>query len=481
MENKKLWGGRFGQGAAEILDKFNASLPFDKKLYKQDILGSQTHAKMLAHCGILTHEEAQKICVGLEQIKSEIEQGSFEFVLSDEDIHMAVEKRLTQLIGEVGKKLHTARSRNDQVALDFRLFVLDSNRNLRALLLELIATLLEIAKPHTQSILPGMTHLQHAQPVNFGFLMCAYANMFMRDFERLESSYKRNNFCPLGAAALAGTPYATDRFFTAKALGFTAPTLNATDSVSDRDFALDFLYECSMIAMHISRLAEELVLWSSYEFRFITLSDAYSTGSSIMPQKKNPDVPELLRGKSGRVYGNLLSLLVVMKGLPLAYNKDTQEDKEGVFDSFETLELSLRILKDTLKTMSIHTDSMLKACKRGHLSATDLADFLVQNCNIPFREAHHITGKAVAYAESLGKDLSELSVEELCSVDSLIPQTAHQSLDLEKSMNSRNSYGGTSTEATKAQIASIEAWWNCALAALQNSAPLDSTTPYKES
>ncbi|WP_273213483.1 argininosuccinate lyase [Helicobacter rodentium] len=458
MENQKLWDGRFSASAAKILDEFNASLPFDKKLYKQDILGSQTHAKMLAKCGILTQSEAEKICEGLEQVKEEIERGEFEFILSDEDIHMAVEKRLTQIIGEVGKKLHTARSRNDQVALDFRLFVLDSNRHLRALILELINTLLEIAKQHTQTMLPGMTHLQHAQPVNFGFLMCAYMSMFVRDFERLESSFKRNNYCPLGAAALAGTPYATDRFFSAKALGFIAPTLNATDSVSDRDFALDFLYDCSMVAMHISRLAEELVLWSSYEFRFITLSDAYSTGSSIMPQKKNPDVPELLRGKSGRVYGNLLSLLVVMKGLPLAYNKDTQEDKEGVFDSFETLDIALRILNDTLKTMTINVDSMLKACKKGHLSATDLADFLVQTCGIPFREAHHITGKAVAFAESLNKDLSELTREELCSVDSRIPQDAHKSLDLMASMNSRNSYGGTSTQATKTQIESLESW-----------------------
>ncbi|WP_026944008.1 argininosuccinate lyase [Helicobacter rodentium] len=469
MENQKLWGGRFSASAAKILDEFNASLPFDKKLYKQDILGSQTHAKMLAKCGILTQSEAEKICEGLEQVKEEIERGEFEFILSDEDIHMAVEKRLTQIIGEVGKKLHTARSRNDQVALDFRLFVLDSNRHLRALILELINTLLEIAKQHTQTMLPGMTHLQHAQPVNFGFLMCAYMSMFVRDFERLESSFKRNNYCPLGAAALAGTPYATDRFFSAKALGFIAPTLNATDSVSDRDFALDFLYDCSMVAMHISRLAEELVLWSSYEFRFITLSDAYSTGSSIMPQKKNPDVPELLRGKSGRVYGNLLSLLVVMKGLPLAYNKDTQEDKEGVFDSFETLDIALRILNDTLKTMTINVDSMLKACKKGHLSATDLADFLVQTCGIPFREAHHITGKAVAFAESLNKDLSELTREELCSVDSRIPQDAHKSLDLMASMNSRNSYGGTSTQATKTQIDSLEAWLQLANASNKES------------
>ena len=358
------------------------------------------------------------------------------------------------------------KSRNDQVALDFKLFVLESNKHLRILVLNLISTLLNLAKDHTQTILPGMTHLQHAQPVNFGFLLCAYVCMFVRDVERLESSFKRNNYCPLGVAALAGTPYSTDRHFVAKELGFIAPTLNAADSVSDRDFALDFLYDTSLLAMHISRFAEELVLWSSYEFKFITLSDAYSTGSSIMPQKKNPDVPELLRGKSGRVYGNLISLLVVMKGLPLAYNKDTQEDKEGVFDSFETLDISLRILNATIKTMTIHTDCMLKACKVGHLSATDLADFLVKNCGIPFREAHHITGKAVASAESLQKDLSELSVEELCAVDYRIPKEAHSSLDLKASMNSRNSYGGTSTKATLAQIESLNAWLKLAKATL---------------
>ncbi|MCH5323545.1 MAG: argininosuccinate lyase [Helicobacter sp.] len=467
MENKKLWGGRFSQSAASLLDEFNASLPFDKKLYTQDILGSQIHAQMLEKCGILKHNEVQKIKKALTQIQKEIEEGKFAFEIADEDIHMAIEKRLTQIIGEVGKKLHTARSRNDQVALDFRLYVLEANKKLRLLLLQLIETLLGIASNHTQTLLPGMTHLQHAQPVNFGFLLCAYVCMFMRDFERLESSFKRNNYCPLGAAALAGTPYQTDRFFVAQKLGFIAPTLNATDSVSDRDFALDFLYDCSLIALHFSRMAEELILWSSYEFKFISLSDAYSTGSSIMPQKKNPDVPELLRGKSGRVYGNLLSLLVVMKGLPLAYNKDTQEDKEGVFDSYETLEICLKILNDILKTMTIFPENMRKACQKGHLSATDLADFLVLKCHIPFREAHHITGKVVAYAEERGKDLSELSIQELCSCDERIPKEAHQSLNLENSMNSRNSYGGTSTKATLVQIESLQAWLKIAKASLE--------------
>ncbi len=466
-KSNKLWGGRFHKETSQLLEEFNASLPFDKRLYKQDTLGSKIHAKMLHKCGILTNDEMQSICVGLEQIEQEIQEDRFIFTLSDEDIHMAIEKRLTQIIGEAGKKLHTARSRNDQVALDFRLFVLDCNKTLRSLCLNLIHTLLNIAQDHTKTILPGFTHLQHAQPINFGFLMCAYICMFVRDFERLESSFKRNNYCPLGAAALAGTPYNTDRFYTAKALGFIAPTLNAIDSVSDRDFALDFLYDCSLIAIHVSRLAEELVLWSSYEFKFITLSDAYSTGSSIMPQKKNPDIPELLRGKSGRVFGNLFALLAVMKGLPLAYNKDTQEDKEGVFDTFDTLEISLRILNDLLKTMEIHTNNMLQACKKGHLSATDLADFLVTNCDIPFREAHHITGEAVAYAESLGKDLSELSIEELCRINPKIPKQAHKALDLFASMEARNSYGGTSQQATLIQIQSLQAWLQTAKASME--------------
>ncbi|PZT48202.1 argininosuccinate lyase [Helicobacter valdiviensis] len=462
MENTKLWGGRFKESAAKILDTFNASLPFDKKLYLQDILGSKAHSSMLERCGILNKDEKEAIHKGLDTIKEEIQKGTFDFKLSDEDIHMAIESRLTALIGEAGKKLHTARSRNDQVALDFRLFTLEANYKIASLLLELITTLLNLAKEHTTTIMPGMTHLQHAQPVNFGFTMCAYICMFVRDFERLTASHQRNNFSPLGSAALAGTPYTIDRFYTANALGFNAPTLNATDSVSDRDFALDFLYDLSMIGMHISRFAEELVLWSSYEFKFISLSDAYSTGSSIMPQKKNPDVPELLRGKSGRMYGNLFRLLTVLKGLPLAYNKDTQEDKEAVFDSFENMEICLQILNDLVKTMQIHKENMKKACQKGHLCATDLADFLVSHCKIPFREAHHITGKAVGYAESVGKDLSELSAEELCKVDSIIPKEAHLSLSLENSMNSRNSYGGTSTKSTLAQIESLEAWLNLA-------------------
>ena len=313
-------------------------------------------------------------------------------------------------------------------------------------------SILDIAKKHTQSIMPGMTHLQHAQPVSFGFHLVAWACNFKRDIERLEDDYKRNNFCPLGSGALAGTPYGNDRVYLADILGFNAPTLNAMDSVSDRDFALDMLYSLSMVMMHLSRVAEELVLWSTQEFAFITLSDAYATGSSIMPQKKNPDVPELLRGKSGRVYGALVGLLSVMKGLPLAYNKDTQEDKEGVFDALKNVSICLKIAKECLDTMSVRTDNMAKMAKKGHLSATDLADFLVRECNVAFRDAHHITGRVVALAESKGVDLSDLDESEILKVDSRIKAGVKSVLDLESSMNARDTLGGTSSIQTNTQI-----------------------------
>ncbi len=454
----KLWGGRFGEETAELMDRFNASLPFDQKLYKQDIAGSKAHAAMLAKQGIISAEDCDAIVSGLSKVQEEIESGAFVFSIKDEDIHMAVEKRLTEIVGDAGKRLHTARSRNDQVAVDFRKYVLDSNKTIRSLLLEVIRTLVSIAERHTETLMPGMTHLQHAQPINFGYHMNAYAFMFRRDFQRLSDSYARNNICPLGCAALAGTPYNTDRFFTAESLGFEAPSYNCLDTVSDRDFALDMLYDISLLFMHISRLSEELILWSSYEFRFIALPDKYSSGSSIMPQKKNPDVPELLRGKTGRAYGNLLSLLTVMKALPLAYNKDTQEDKEGVFDSVENITLSLEILNEFLKEMRVREANMANAARIGHLTATDLADFLVQKLGIPFREAHHITGRCVAKGDELGKDISELSVAELQSVDARLDTAAKAALELKTSMDSRNSYGGTSSEQTKKQIAILNEW-----------------------
>jgi len=456
----KLWSGRFAQSGTQLLDEFNASLPFDKKLYEEDIRGSIAHATMLAKQGILSGEEADQIATGLMQIKQEIDEGKFEFNIAHEDIHMSVETRLIDLIGEAGKRLHTARSRNDQVAVDFRQYVQKQTLVIVHVLESVIDVLMETAKSHTTTLLPGMTHLQHAQPINLAFHLLAYVSMFKRDIERLESSYTRNNVLPLGCAALAGTPHPIDREYVAKLLGFDSVSVNCLDTVSDRDFALEILFNVATLMMHVSRFAEELILWSSYEFKFITLSDAYSTGSSIMPQKKNPDVPELLRGKTGRVNGNLIALLTVLKGLPLAYNKDMQEDKEGVFDSVETALISLNILREAVRTMTINTDRMRKACEVGHLSATDLADYLVQKCNIPFREAHFITGRAVAHAESLGKDLSVLSVQELQSVDARIGEDVCVYLSLEHSMNARTSQGGTSVASTQRQIEIFEAWIN---------------------
>ena len=456
----KLWSGRFAQSGTQLLDEFNASLPFDKKLYEEDIRGSIAHATMLAKQGILSGEEADQIAKGLMQIKQEIDEGKFEFNIAHEDIHMSVETRHIDLIGEAGMRLHTARSRNDQVAVDFRQYVQKQTLVIVHVLESVIDVLMQIAKEHTTTLLPGMTHLQHAQPINLAFHLLAYVSMFKRDIERLESSYTRNNVLPLGCAALAGTPHPIDREYVAKLLGFDSVSVNCLDTVSDRDFALEILFNVATLMMHVSRFAEELILWSSYEFKFITLSDAYSTGSSIMPQKKNPDVPELLRGKTGRVNGNLMALLTVLKGLPLAYNKDMQEDKEGVFDSVETALISLNILREALRTMTINTDRMRKACEVGHLSATDLADYLVQKCNIPFREAHFITGRAVAHAESLGKDLSVLSVRELQSVDARIGEDVCAYLSLEHSMNARTSQGGTSVASTQRQIEIFEAWIN---------------------
>ncbi|MEA3521942.1 MAG: argininosuccinate lyase [Campylobacterota bacterium] len=452
----KMWSGRFSSSAASLLDDFNASIMYDRKLYREDIEGSLAHATMLCEQGILSKQELQDIQKGMTQVRSEIEEGSFEWKVSDEDLHMAIEKRLTVLIGDAGKKLHTARSRNDQVAVDFRRYVLRKNREITQGLKSLMQVITEISKDHTETLIPGMTHLQHAQPINFAFHLLAYNAMFQRDIERFESSRKRNNISPLGCAALAGTPHNINRNMTAQELGFSSVSMNCLDTVSDRDFALEILFNIATMMMHISRLSEELVMWSSYEFGFVELSDEYSTGSSIMPQKKNPDVPELLRGKTGRVNGNLIALLTVMKGLPLAYNKDTQEDKEGVFDSVETAEISLEILAEALKTMTIKNDNMYKACKVGHLSATDLADYLVENCDIPFREAHFITGKAVAKSEELGIDISDLAFIELQKIDNRIQENVMKYLNIEHSMNARTSQGGTATLRTMEQIIYFE-------------------------
>ena len=448
----KMWSGRFSASASSLLDEFNASIMYDRQLYKEDIEGSIAHATMLAKQGILNSDELKKIIEGLNQVKQEIEIGKFEWKISDEDLHMGIEKRLTAIIGDAGKKLHTARSRNDQVAVDFRRFVIRKNKDLVELLRLLMSEIVVIAQKYTTTLIPGMTHLQHAQPINFGFHLCAYLAMFLRDIQRFEESAKRINISPLGCAALAGTPHNIDREMSAELLGFDSVSINCLDTVSDRDFALEILFNISTMMMHISRLSEEIVMWSSYEFGFVELSDEYSTGSSIMPQKKNPDVPELLRGKTGRVYGSLMGLLTVMKGLPLAYNKDTQEDKEGVFDAVKTAEISLEILREAMKTMEVKAHNMENACAIGHLSATDLADYLVEKCDIPFREAHFITGRAVAKGEELNIDLSKMEFKYLKEIDDRINEDVMEYLVLRHSMDARVSQGGTATIKTVEQL-----------------------------
>ncbi len=454
----KIASGKIKKSSAKLLDEFNASIMFDKELYNEDIDGSIAHVKMLSKQKIISDKSKDKIIEGLNEIKKEIEEGKYKFSIKDEDIHMSIENRLTELIGDDAKRMHTARSRNDQVALDFRLFVLKKNREIVKLLFGLEKILLNIEKNHVDTLLPGMTHLQHAQPINFAYHLLAYSSMFKRDIERFESSIERNNVSPIGCAALAGTPYDTDREYESKLLGFKEVSINCLDTVSDRDFALELLFNISTMMMHISRLSEEIILWSSSEFGFVELSDEYSTSSSIMPQKKNPDVPELLRGKTGRVYGNLISLLTVLKGLPLAYNKDMQEDKEGVFDSVKTASISIKILAKALESMTVKKENMQNATKKGHLSATDLADYLTTKCGYAFRNAYKITGEIVGYADDHNKDISELNLQELQSFEPKINNDVINVLKLENSMNARNSQGGTSKESTKKQITYFEKW-----------------------
>jgi len=456
--SKKIASARISEKSSQLLQALNNSLPFDKVLYREDIEGSRAHAFMLAEQEIISKEDYALIEKGLVEIYEEIESGKYLLNGDEEDIHMAIEGYLTQKIGDAGKRLHTARSRNDQVALDFRLFVQRNTKKIADLLLKNITTLTKVASENTTTLLPGMTHLQHAQPINFGYHMMAYASMFKRDYERFVSSYDRNNYSPIGCAALAGTPHLINRKTTAEKLGFKAPTLNCLDTVSDRDFALEILFNISTMMMHMSRLSEELILWSASEFKFVQLSDKHATGSSIMPQKKNPDIPELLRGKTGRVNGNLVSLLTVMKGLPLAYNKDMQEDKEGVFDSVKTALLSLEVLNEMMDEMIVNVEVMEKACMIGHLSATDLADYLVKEVGIPFRDAYHITGNVVNVAEEKGLDISELSFEVLQAVDDRIGEGVVALLDNRASMNARQSEGGTSSIRTQEQIDTLLSW-----------------------
>jgi len=456
--SKKIASARITESSSQLLQKLNNSLPFDKVLYREDIEGSRAHAFMLAEQGIISQEDYEKIEQGLVEIYEEIETGEYLLDGDEEDIHMAIEGYLTQKIGDAGKRLHTARSRNDQVALDFRLYVQKNTKVIADLLLKNIETFIRVANENIDTLLPGMTHLQHAQPINFGYHMMAYASMFKRDYERFMSSYERNNYSPIGCAALAGTPHPINRKTTAERLGFREPTLNCLDTVSDRDFALEILFNISTMMMHISRLSEELIIWSSSEFGFVQLSDKHATGSSIMPQKKNPDIPELLRGKTGRVNGNLISLLTVMKGLTLAYNKDMQEDKEGVFDSVKTAKLSLQVLDEMIDEMRVREDKMGEACMIGHLSATDLADYLVKEAGVPFRDAYHITGAVVNLAEDKGLDISELSLEDLQSVDKRIGEGVVELLDNRASMNARESEGGTSSVRTQEQIERLTQW-----------------------
>ena len=456
MSDKKtgneMWGGRFAAGPSAIMEEINASIGFDRKLYSQDIAGSLAHAQMLVKQGIITDADHQQIASGLHNVLSEIESGKFEFSRQREDIHMNVEARLAELIGPAAGRLHTARSRNDQVAVDFRLWVKQDAGKCAGALKVLISTLLEKAELHAASVMPGFTHLQSAQPVTFGHHLMAYVEMFGRDLSRFRDAIERMNESPLGAAALAGTGFPIDRHMTAKALGFRGPTRNSIDSVSDRDYALEFLAASAITATHLSRFAEEIVIWSTPQFNFIRLSDSFSTGSSIMPQKKNPDAAELVRAKTGRITGSLVALLTVMKGLPLSYSKDMQEDKEAVFDAAETLELCLAAMTGMVSDMAVNTAAMKKAAGAGFATATDLADWLVRALNIPFREAHHITGRAVAMAEGKNSALEKLSLAELQSLHPGITAEVFSVLTVEKSVRSRTSFGGAAPGEVRKQV-----------------------------
>ena len=453
--SSKPWSGRFTQKTDKLVEEFNASISFDKRLYKHDIIGSIAHARMLAKVGIIKKREAERIISGLKAIEKEIEAGKFRFTSDMEDIHMAIEKRLIEKTGPVGGKLHTARSRNDQVALDIRLYLRDEIGEVKGLIRELQKTFVGIAKKNLDCIMPGYTHLQRAQPILFSHHLLAYYEMLKRDFERLDDCFKRINVMPLGSGALAGSPYPLNREFVAKELGFTGVTDNSLDAVSDRDFCIEFCSASSILMMHLSRLSEELILWSSSEFGFIELSDAFSTGSSLMPQKKNPDVPELMRGKTGRVYGNLVSLLTTMKALPLAYNKDMQEDKEALFDTIATIKECLKVFSPMLRTMKLNKKKMLDATKGGFLTATDAADYLVKK-GVPFRESHHIAGRVVAYCIKTSQGLEDLSIDEWRGFSKAFGKDIKEVISVEASVKSRKAKGGTAPEAVKRRLKEIE-------------------------
>jgi argininosuccinate lyase len=447
----KLWGGRFTKETNKLVEEFTASIPFDQKLAKEDIAGSMAHVQMLGECGIIPQEDADTIKNGLLTIKKRLDNNEVEFLIEDEDIHMNIERLLTEKIGQVGGKLHTGRSRNDQVAVDMHLYLRTKTTEIIKLVEDVQSSLIEQAKANVETLIPGYTHLQRAQPVSFAHHLMAYFWMFERDKERLVDSLKRINWMPLGSGALAGTTFPINRERVAEILGFDTIYPNSMDAVSDRDFILEFLSIGSIIMTHISRISEELVIWSSQEFQFVELDDSFCTGSSIMPQKKNPDVPELLRGKTGRAYGNLIGLLTVLKGLPLAYNKDLQEDKEGMFDTVETLEGSLKLLAPMIETMTVKKDVMRKAINNDFSNATDIADYLVLK-GLPFREAHEVIGKIVLYAIQHQKYLLDLSFEEYQQFSPLFEEDIYEVLAPEHVVAVRNSFGGTSPEQVKKQI-----------------------------
>ncbi|MCX7715055.1 MAG: argininosuccinate lyase [Clostridia bacterium] len=451
----KLWGGRFQKGTAKNVDDFNSSIRFDQRMYKQDIKGSIAHATMLGRQNIIPKEDAEKIVAGLNGILADIDAGKIEFEIDAEDIHMNIEKILIERIGDSGKKLHTGRSRNDQVALDIRMYLMDEIKEIEGMLKRTLDTIVNLAALHTETIMPGYTHLQKAQPITLAHHLMAYFEMFKRDYDRLSDCKKRTNVMPLGSGALAGTTYPLDREFVASELGFDSVTLNSLDGVSDRDFVIELASCLSIIMMHLSRFCEELILWSSHEFSFVEMDDAYSTGSSIMPQKKNPDVAELIRGKTGRVYGHLMGLLTTMKGLPLAYNKDMQEDKEPIFDAIDTVKLCLPVFCDMISTMTVKKQAMLQGAKGGFTNATDVADYLVKK-GLPFREAHEIVGKMVFYALENNKTLDEFTIEEFKSCSPVFETDIYSAISMATCVNDRKVIGGPAKETVEKAIASAK-------------------------
>lgn len=453
----KLWGGRFSRESDQLTEDFNASISFDNRMYKQDITGSIAHARMLAKQEIISAEERDLIVKGLQEILQELEAGQIEFTVEAEDIHMNIETFLTAKIGTAGKKLHTARSRNDQVALDLRMYLKDEMNEIKKLIWDLQETLLMLAEEHIHTIMPGYTHLQKAQPITLAHHLMAYFEMLKRDSGRLEDCYHRTNVMPLGSGALAGTGFDLDREFVKDELGFAATTLNSLDGVSDRDFAIEFSSFASILMMHLSRLAEEIILWSTQEFAFIELDDAFATGSSIMPQKKNPDLAELIRGKTGRVYGDLITLLTIMKALPLAYNKDMQEDQEALFDAVDTVKKSLMVMTPMLKTANFHADKMAEAAKGGFTNATDLADYLAAK-GVPFRDAHAIVGRAVLYCSGEGKSLDEIPLERYKEFSALIEEDIYQYIAVQSCAARRKVTGGPAPETVRKALDAGKVW-----------------------